>query len=52
MSNYINSWLENFERQAMIRRALIVSGNIIDLSLNRADNLKPINRVINESLKA
>lgn len=52
MSNYINSWLENFERQAMIRRALIVSGNIIDLAFNRADNLAPINRVITESLKA
>ncbi|WP_288346257.1 AAA family ATPase [uncultured Haemophilus sp.] len=52
MSNYINSWLENFERQAMIRRALIVSGNIIDLAFNRADNLTPINRVITESLKA
>lgn len=34
MSNYINSWLENFEHQAMIRRALIVSGNIIDLAFN------------------
>lgn len=52
MSNYINSWLENFERQAMIRRALIISGNIIDLAFNRADNLVPINQVITESLKA
>ncbi|HDR1103440.1 TPA: AAA family ATPase [Pasteurella multocida] len=52
MSNYINSWLENFERQAMIRRALIVSGNIIDLAFNRADNLAPLNQVITESLKA
>ena len=52
MSNYINSWLENFERQAMIRRALIVSGNIIDLAFNRADNLVPINQVMSESLKA
>lgn len=52
MSNYINSWLENFERQAMIRRALIVSGNIIDLAFNRADNLAPINQVMSESLKA
>lgn len=52
MSNYINSWLENFERQAMIRRALIVSGNIIDLAFNQADNLAPINQVMSESLKA
>lgn len=52
MSNYINSWLENFERQAMIRRALIVSGNIIDLAFNRANKLVPINQVITESLKA
>lgn len=52
MSNYINSWLENFERQAMIRRALIVSGNIIDLAFNRENNLVPINQVMTESLKA
>lgn len=52
MSNYINSWLENFERQAMIRRALIVSGNIIDLAFNRVNKLAPINQVMTESLKA
>ncbi len=52
MSNYINSWLENFERQAMIRRALIMSGNIIDLSFNRFNKLMPLNSIIEESLKA
>lgn len=49
---YISSWLENFERQAMLRRALIVSGNIIDLGFNRANRLMPINRIMEESLKA
>lgn len=52
MSNYVNTWLENFERQAMIRRALIVNGNIIDLAFNRMNRLLPVNRVIEESLKA
>lgn len=52
MSSYINSWLEHFERQAMIRRALIVSGNVIDLSFNRMNKLMPINRIMEESLKA
>lgn len=50
--NYINTWLENFERQTMIRRALIINGNIIDLSFNRVNRLLPVNRVIEESLKA
>lgn len=52
MSEYISSWLESFERQAMIRRALVISGNIIDLSFNRAQRLLPINRIMEESLKA
>lgn len=51
MSNYINSWLENFERQAMIRRALIVSGNIIDLSFDHDNELSPINEILEKSLK-
>lgn len=51
MDNYINSWLENFERQAMIRRALIVSGNIIDLAFDNSNRLAPINQVITKSLK-
>lgn len=41
----------NFERQSMIRRALIISGNIIDLGFNRYNKLMPINRIIEESLK-
>lgn len=52
MSDYVSSWLENFERQAMIRRALIVSGNIIDLGFNRHNRLQPINQIMTESLKA
>lgn len=52
MNNYTNTWLENFERQSMIRRALIISGNIIDLSFNRMDRLMPVNRVIEDSLKS
>lgn len=52
MNEYINTWLENFERQSMIRRALIISGNIIDLGFNRYNKLMPINRIIEESLKA
>lgn len=51
MIEYISSWLENFERQAMIRRALIVSGNIIDLTFDRRNRLMPVNRVIEDSLK-
>lgn len=51
IDNYINSWLENFERQAMIRRALIVSGNIIDLAFDNSNKLAPINQVITKSLK-
>lgn len=51
MNEYISTWLENFERQVMIRRALIVSGNIIDLAFNRFNALTPINRVIESSLK-
>lgn len=52
MNEYINTWLENFERQSIIRRALIISGNIIDLGFNRYNKLMPINRIIEESLKA
>jgi energy-coupling factor transporter ATP-binding protein EcfA2 len=51
MNEYNSSWLESFERQAMIRRALMVSGNIIDLAFNRHNRLMPINRVIVDSLK-
>lgn len=51
MNEYISSWLENFERQAMIRRALIVSGNIIDLSFNYVNRLVPLNSAIESSLK-
>ena len=51
MNEYISAWLENFERQVMIRRALIISGNIIDLAFNRFNALTPINRVIESSLK-
>ncbi|QEY26365.1 AAA family ATPase [Neisseria zalophi] len=52
MNEYISSWLENFERQVMIRRALIISGNIIDFSFNRYNRLVPINQAITDSLKA
>ena len=52
MNEYANTWLENFERQAMIRRALIISGNIIDLAFNRYNTLMPVNRVLENSLKA
>lgn len=48
---YINAWLENFERQSLIRRALIVSGNIIDLSFSSSGQLQPINKIITETLK-
>ena len=48
---YINAWLENFERQSLIRRALIVSGNIIDLSFSATGQLQPINQIITETLK-
>ncbi|MBN6076646.1 AAA family ATPase [Aggregatibacter actinomycetemcomitans] len=52
MNEYISSWLENFERQSMMRRALIVSGNIIDLTFDRFNRLQPVNRVMESSLKA
>ncbi len=51
-NKYVNSWLENFEQQSMIRRGLIVSGNIIDLSFNQYNDIAPVNTVIQESLKA
>lgn len=52
MSNYISSWLENFERQAMIRRALLINGNIIDLSFSRSARILPVNKIIEDSLRA
>lgn len=37
-TQHIQTWLENFERQSMLRRALVVSGNIIDLSFAKMGN--------------
>jgi len=48
---YINSWLDNFQRQSLIRRAIVISGNIIDLSFSAMRELKPINQIITETLK-
>jgi ATP-dependent Clp protease ATP-binding subunit ClpA len=48
---YKSTWLENFERQSMIRRALIVSGNIIDLSFSASGTLQPVNQIMMDTLK-
>ncbi len=48
---YINSWLDNFQRQSLIRRAIVISGNIIDLFFSAMRELKPINQIITETLK-
>lgn len=50
MSNYINPWLENFERQILLRRAIIISGNIVDLAFSANNKPEPLNKVINETL--
>ena len=47
----INTWLENFKRQSLIRRALIVSGNVIDLSFSEFGQLQPVNTILNDTLK-
>lgn len=47
----INTWLENFKRQSLIRRALIVSGNVIDLSFSEIGQLQPVNTILTETLK-
>ena len=47
MSNYINPWLENFERQILLRRAIIISGNIVDLAFSANNKPEPLNMVIN-----
>ena len=52
MSKYINSWLENFERQCMIRRAIQINGNVIDLAFNRMSRIMPVTEVIEDSLRA
>lgn len=49
--NYISEWLENFERQSLIRRGLVISGNIIDYSFSKEKRLLPINHIIQDSLK-
>ena len=51
-TEHIQTWLENFERQSMLRRALVVSGNIIDLAFAKNGQLQPINQIISDSLKA
>lgn len=51
-TQHIQTWLENFERQSMLRRALVVSGNIIDLAFAKNGQLQPINQIISDSLKA
>lgn len=48
----VNPWLENFKRQSLIRRALIISGNTIDLACSDSLKLEPINSIITASLKA
>ena len=45
-TEYINSWLDNFERQSLIRRAIVISGNIIDLSFSAMQELKSINQIL------
>lgn len=52
MNSYINSWLDNFERQCMIRRAIQINGNIMDLAFSRMARMMPVKKVIEDSLKA
>ena len=51
-TEHIQTWLENFERQSILRRALVVSGNIIDLAFAKNGQLQTINQIISDSLKA
>ncbi|AFI03920.1 AAA family ATPase [Helicobacter cetorum] len=44
-------WLENFERECMLKRALILSGNTIDLVFSKKDELLPFKEVMVSSLK-
>lgn len=50
MNNYINPWLENFERQILLRRAIIISGNIIDLAFSANNKPEPLNTVLSDTL--
>lgn len=50
-SEYVNTWLENFERQIMIRKAIVLSGNTVDLSFDSLNQLKPVKSIIEETLK-
>jgi len=52
MNDYLlNTWLENFLRQSKIRRGVIISGNVIDLTFSEDRTLQPITDVLNDSLK-
>lgn len=48
MAEYTNPWLENFEREAQMRRCLILSGNVNDIQLDRNDQLVTVDKLLSD----
>lgn len=45
------SWLDDFLRQAKLRRGIVLSGNVVDLSYSEQNEIRPIREVLERSLK-
>jgi ATP-dependent Clp protease ATP-binding subunit ClpA len=46
-----NEWLVDFIRQSKIRRGIILSGNVVDLSFSEQQEVKTVPDIVTESLK-
>ncbi len=44
-------WLNDFLRQARLRRGIVLSGNVVDLAYSEQNNIQPIREILESSLK-
>lgn len=50
-SNILTGWLDDFLRQARLRRGIVLSGNVIDLTYSDENKIQPMQVVLSSSLK-
>lgn len=50
-SNILTDWLDDFLRQARLRRGIVLSGNVIDLTFSDENKIQPMQVVLSSSLK-
>ncbi len=50
-SHILTGWLDDFLRQARLRRGIVLSGNVIDLAYSGQNKIQPMREVLDSSLK-